>query len=193
MVELNVNRVISRALKSDWEGCAPQQWGDYCVVDGARSPEIHDAASRAGEESACLYDGKLPFVLARAAPYIVKLHRNSHFTRLFYERGWGNAWGIVLRGPTSLAATRRHLRTLNYVQTVDRKKLLFRFYDPRVLRLFLPSCNRQQLELLFGPLGAFVMEDEQGSHVVTFGRDDEGRLISRREELPRSSPARSDT
>lgn len=188
MAELNVDRVIARALAAEWDGCAPQQWGDFCVVDGARSPELHDVATRAGEDSACLYEGKLPHVLARAAPYIVRLHERSHFTKLFYTRGWGNAWGIVLRTPTSLEATRRHLRTLNYVRAEDQRKLLFRFYDPRVLRALLPTCTPGQLELLFGPIGAFVLEDATPSHVLSFARDDRGALVQDRQPLPPRQP-----
>lgn len=183
MAELNVNRVIRRALSAQWDGCTPAQWGDFCVVDGARSPRIYEQATRAGEEWACLYEGRLPIELARTAPYLVRLHPNSHFTRRFYEEGWGNAWGIVIRSPTSLPATRRHLRTITYVRGSDRRKLLFRFYDPRVLRVFVPTCSRRQLAQLFGPLGAFVVEDEPSTQALTFVRDSEGRLVRRSEDL----------
>ncbi len=182
MVTLNVDRVIRRALVSEWDGCAPEQWGSYCVVDGARSTQIYDTVRRAGEDSACLYDGRLPTVLARAAPYLVRLDPNSRFTRLFYEEGWGQSWGIVIRSSTSLEATRRHLRTLNYVRSNNRK-LLFRFYDPRVLRVFVPTCPKRQLEQLFGPLDAFVVEGEPSDRVHTFQREEDGTLASRTDVL----------
>ncbi|MEM9455119.1 MAG: DUF4123 domain-containing protein [Myxococcota bacterium] len=183
MAELNVDRVIRRTLESDWGGCPPEQWGQYCVVDGARSSQIQPMATRAGEDWACLYDGRLPPVLARAAPYLVRLDANSRFTRMFYEEGWGNSWGIVLRCTTSLEATRRHLRTLNYVTSEDRRKLLFRFYDPRVLRAFLPTCSKAQLRKVFGPIEAFIAEDQPSQRVLTFQRDSQGQLDLRRDDL----------
>jgi hypothetical protein len=42
----------------------------------------------------------------------------------------------------------------------DGKLLYFRFYDPRVLRRFLPTCDAEQLRQLFGPIDAFVMEGD---------------------------------
>lgn len=191
MAELNVDRVIRRALTVEWDGCRPEQWGDFCVVDGARSREIHDAVHRAGEESVCLYDGQLPPVLAQAAPYLVRLHADSRFTQLFYTKGWGRAWGIVVRASSSLGAMRRHLRTLSYVKApagraggLETRKLLFRFYDPRVLRSFLPTCDRRQLELFFGPIGAIVLEDASSPDVLTFHRDRHGALVVERTPPP---------
>ncbi|HEY2399507.1 MAG TPA: S1 RNA-binding domain-containing protein, partial [Steroidobacteraceae bacterium] len=38
------------------------------------------------------------------------------------------------------------------------KRLLFRFYDPRVLRPFLPSCEAGQMREMFGPVEHFAVE-----------------------------------
>jgi hypothetical protein len=46
------------------------------------------------------------------------------------------------------------------VKKEDGEQLYFRFYDPRVLRVFLPTCDRQQLSDFFGPVDYFVCEDE---------------------------------
>jgi hypothetical protein len=156
----------------DWDGCPPERWGDFCVVDGARSPDIYGMATRSREEWACLYDGRLPPALLPVAPYLVRLHIGSHFTRLFYAKGWGQAWGLVIRSNASLTAMRRHLRTLNYVSSSKHRKLLFRFYDPRVLRIFLPTCSVEQLDTLFGPIEAIVLEGKEDSQVLTYHRDE---------------------
>jgi len=42
------------------------------------------------------------------------------------------------------------------------KFLYFRFYDPRVLRVFIPSCTDQQLIQFYGPIRRFWMENEDG-------------------------------
>ena len=129
-------------------------------------------ATRSREESACLYDGRLPLDLAQAAPYLVRLRKDSHFTRIFYTKGWGQSWGIVLRSDASLKALRRHLRTLNYVCSSEHGKLLFRFYDPRVLRIFLPTCSAEQLKAIFGPIEAIVLEGKEDSQVLMYQRDE---------------------
>lgn len=51
--------------------------------------------------------------------------------------------------------------------------LYFRYYDPRVLRVYLPTCNAQELGFVFGPLDSFVLEGEDPSAVLRFSRDGE--------------------
>jgi hypothetical protein len=54
------------------------------------------------------------------------------------------------------------------VQTADRRKLLFRYYDPRVLRVFLPTCDPAQLWQIFGPIQRFDMEGADSSQFLRF-------------------------
>lgn len=136
--------------------------GDFVVVDCARSPAIYPAMTNSRAASASMYSGSLGPELARVTPYIVKLEQGSSFLRTFYAEGWNNAWGIVLRTSASLSALRRHLRTLAYAQRSHGSKLLFRYYDPRVLRVFLPTCDELQLGQLFGPIDAFVLDGTEG-------------------------------
>ena len=39
--------------------------------------------------------------------------------------------------------------------------MIFRFYDPRVLRKFLPTCNADELQTFFGKVETFFAEDEK--------------------------------
>jgi hypothetical protein len=48
-----------------------------------------------------------------------------------------------------------------------RKKYYFRFYDPVVLREFLPTTTPKQRAELFGEISAFLMDDEFG-RIVRF-------------------------
>jgi hypothetical protein len=41
--------------------------------------------------------------------------------------------------------------------------MLFRFYDPRVLRVYLPTCWPGELTRMFGPVESFVMESAEGN------------------------------
>ncbi len=38
--------------------------------------------------------------------------------------------------------------------------MLFRYSDPRILRVYLPTCLPDELEQMFGPVTAYVMESE---------------------------------
>jgi hypothetical protein len=48
------------------------------------------------------------------------------------------------------------------------QRVYFRFYDPRVLRDFLPTCNMRQAPEMFGGIGSFWLEGERGE-VLRFG------------------------
>jgi hypothetical protein len=43
-----------------------------------------------------------------------------------------------------------------------------RFYDPRVLRLHIPTCTPEESTDLFGPISRFVMEGEDLDNPLQF-------------------------
>lgn len=149
-------------------GDRPEDDQVHAIVDGARDPRIVDLLLRTGLEYSCLFAGRMSPALRAAAPYIVHLAPDVNFTRQFFAQGWGNSWGVLTVAPAdvTLPLLRRHLRTLLRVQDEAGRKLLFRFYDPRVLRVFLPTCTQEETLRVFGPIHAFVTEStEPGSSV----------------------------
>jgi hypothetical protein len=63
----------------------------------------------------------------------------GHFTNWILEHGWGKNCGIFATSAADLRQMRRHLRTFLVVHDEEGKPLYFRYYDPRVLRVF---CRR---------------------------------------------------
>ncbi len=57
--------------------------------------------------------------------------------------------------------------------------MYFRFYDPRVLRIFLPTCDRSQILEFFGPVKIFICEDEDPEHILLFSHQN-GELVTDR-------------
>jgi hypothetical protein len=140
----------------------------FAVLDAARDPQVWKAMGDLGLERECLFSGRLTPALQAASPYLVRLVPGSFAFEKLLEQSWGQSWGIFLAARTSLREVRRHLRTFLQVQTEDRKKLLFRYYDPRVLRVFLPTCDADQLGQIFGPIQRFDMEAPQSSSLLRF-------------------------
>jgi hypothetical protein len=62
------------------------------------------------------------------------------------------------------------------VRTEDGTRLIFRYYDPRVLRVYLPTCRPAELETFFGPIDAFLTEGEGSGEMVEFRRE-QNRLV----------------
>jgi hypothetical protein len=60
----------------------------------------------------------------------------------------------------------RHFRRLVRVVDEAGTVMLFRFYDPRVLRAFIPTCTAEQRAELFGPARRLVMEGPDGAALV---------------------------
>ncbi len=158
-------------------------WGEYeqqvwAVLDGARDARISESLAFAPNPSACLFGGPLTPALQAAAPYLVLLHPKDIFSDRLIQKAWGNAWCIFLRSRASLPKVRHHLKGFLSVQDERKKLLLFRFYDPRVLKLYLPSCRQDELAYLFGTtVDTYFVESESGAELCSFHLED-GRLAS---------------
>lgn len=150
----------------------------YGIVDAARDPGVLRMLQTHDELYYSLYDGKEGEQLADVAPYLVQLSPSSTLLRHFVAHGWGNAWGVLLYSPLNFKATRRHLRRFLMVDTEGGEQVYFRFYDPRVLREFLPTCDDGQLTEFVGEFVGYVVEQSDPGHALLFGPD--GRRFTKR-------------
>ncbi|CAD5367190.1 conserved hypothetical protein [Rubrivivax sp. A210] len=156
----------------------------WAVLDGARDPAIHRALFESRLEHRCLFTGRgglLSRELELAAPQLVELPPGHALGLRLLDEGWGQSWGIWLRiaDPSNL---RHHLRTLLRVQDEDGQRMLFRWYDPRVLRLYLPTCTPDELRQFFGPIDSLMLEAEGGAGLIEYRRHN-GLLQQRRLSL----------
>ena len=60
---------------------------------------------------------------------------------------------------------------------VSHGNLVFRYYDPRVLRPYLPTCTETELDFVFGPVQRFLVEAEGGAAAVAYHREG-GHLVT---------------
>jgi Domain of unknown function (DUF4123) len=164
MPDTRVNAILDRL----WPPGSPR-WMKVCaILDGARDPRIFRAVDATTLDKSCLYAGRLPFVVQEVAPYLIVLERDDKFTRYLLQEGWGQSWGIYLRSETPLPTLRRHFRTLLKVKAEDGRRLIFRWYDPRVLRAYLPTCLPDELRAVFGPVDNFYMESRSSSALLEY-------------------------
>jgi len=142
----------------------------FAVLDSAREPGIPVELRRKGAEFSSLYRGEPEESLSSVAPYLARVDPQCELMRWLLTNGWGNSWGIFLVSSTSLETLRQHFRRFLLVRDVAGKELYFRFYDPRVLRTFLPTCTGAEIRRFFGPVGIYLMEAENGEAVSFFSR-----------------------
>lgn len=151
----------------------------YAILDSARDPLVLATLLDFEEQYQSLYEGAKGDQLASSAPYLVALRHDSWLLETLVEEGWGNSWGVYLTCDKPFDEVRKHLRHFLLVDLDGRKPVYFRYYDPRVLRPFLPSCTPQEAAEFFGPIRSFSMESEDAKSMLTFAFH--GGTIQRRE------------
>lgn len=148
------------------------------MLDCAIDPALHTHAERLSPEaSACLFEGRLhPKVLA-VSPYVVELSPSDPLTRDWREKGWGQAWGMLIASNAPLMTVRRRLRHFTQAKLPDGAgPVLFRFWDPRVLRVYMPLLEPDQVAAWFKDIDAYIVEAEDGRTALRFSAPN-GALI----------------
>jgi hypothetical protein len=140
----------------------------FAVLDAAREDRLPAFLQAYSVEHFSLYEGQGGDELKDVAPYVALLPKGSTLWPLLMKEGWGKNWGIYLNSDAELTKVRDHLRRLLTVKDEDGRLLYFRFYDPRVLRIFLPTCTPEENTDFFGPISRFVMEGEDLDNPVQF-------------------------
>jgi hypothetical protein len=148
----------------------------WMIVDGARDRQVYGMLLDSYLTYSCLYQGEIAPELELAAPYLVQLGYDDRYSERLIERARGNSWGVFLKCGASIGTLRRHLRKLLTVRDPKGELLLFRYYDPRVLRVYLPTCRAEELETVFGPIDCFWVEGEDPETMLEF-RVDHGKLL----------------
>src|ERR1700682_51153 len=168
-------RTVQQPFDSGAEGMVVLLWGsrpdpgtgtlDAASVRGALLPRCHKAShvsprqpvrTRPGLDVSggggwCLYRGVLPAAVENAAPWLLRLVSGQPYVEQFFARGWNQSWGTLLACAAPSRDLRRHLRRFLRVRTEDGRILVFRYYDPRVLRAYLPTCTPEEIAAFFGP------------------------------------------
>jgi hypothetical protein len=141
----------------------------FAILDAARDPLVYLRITACKERKQSLYEGPEADRLSFFAPYLISLPRNSPFLEQLVREGWGNAWGVYLSCDKPFEEVRRHLRHFLMVELGEKKqKVLFRFYDPRVLREFLPTCSGDQAPQFFGPIGSILLEGDASGELTRY-------------------------
>jgi hypothetical protein len=159
----------------------------WMILDGARTVDVFRFLLECHLEYSCLYSGPLTPDLEMAAPYLVQLDHGYRDTHRLIRRAWGNSWGVFLRTDASLKRLRRHLREFLTVRDTKGTRMVFRYYDPRVLQVYLPTCVTAELRTVFGPIECFWTESHDAAGMMEFSVEN-GQLKQQSLSLEPGSP-----
>ncbi|MDY6992706.1 MAG: DUF4123 domain-containing protein [Pseudomonadota bacterium] len=147
-----------------------QQKPLFAILDAARDEQILATllfqSTQAHYQS--LFEGLRAQKLMAVSPYLVQLSGQAQVLNTLIERGWGNNWGVYFTGGQAFYQLLEHLRSLTIVTLEDGRKAFFRFYDPRVLRVFLSTCSPQQATEFFGSIECYWMEGKNPQQILQF-------------------------
>lgn len=153
--------VFEQVDKIFWPaGAKPNIWA---VFDAARDKKLYQKIAYSGLLYECLFAGYLSPDLQRTAPYLVQLEQDDRNSCKLLEESWDNSWCVFLEADVGIKTLRKHLRTLLRVQGPSGMYMLFRYYDPRVLRIYLPTCRGDELDRFYGPIERIWTEEGLGS------------------------------
>lgn len=149
----------------------PDAWSfmkPWAIFDAARDDRIYRAVDRSYQEKCCLLAGNISPQLRAVAPYLVGFNKDDDLADFVLGHGWGNAWGIYFSSQASLETLRKHFRRFLRVTDQSGRRLLFRYYDPRVLTIYLPTCTNEELTTIFSPIERFVLEAKEGAQALEY-------------------------
>jgi hypothetical protein len=134
----------------------------YAIVDGAAIPDLLPMITGYSISYRCLFQGELTPQLAASSPYLIKLQSFTNVTDwLVSAQGTHQQIFALLPDALEFEAVYKHFRTFLRVRDPNNKMLYFRFYDPRILHVFLTNCTPQEAQFVYGPVHSYLAEGTQ--------------------------------
>jgi hypothetical protein len=160
----------------------------FTVLDASRDGIVKDLLQSSRLRYMPLFDGDAAEQVAPHIPALVELGQGGAsgvgteaqaFLEALLRSGWGRAWGIFCTSAAPLDEVWTHFRSFLLVRTKEQRPLYFRFYDARVLRAFLPTCEPQELNAIFGPIASYLVESDRPDTLLAFSSGTDGLITAR--------------
>jgi len=125
----------------------------YGVLDACDAPTVVVKAKELGEKRAVsLYHGSAEEEYWAIAPYLVRV--DNAILDWIVPTLCKEPWGIFVVAEADLETLRKHFRRFLLAQLPNEEIWYFRYYDPRILEVYLSSCLFEELVEFFGPATA---------------------------------------
>jgi hypothetical protein len=133
-------------------GAASKAERIFAVIDGARVRNLPVLLGRLTIAHASLFRGGAGPELQRVGPYLAVIPLDRDPMTLFVAHESILDATLFLVSPAEFEPVRTHLRRFLRVLDTEGRYRYFRFYDPRVLPVYLGSSEPLELAQLFGPI-----------------------------------------
>lgn len=125
----------------------------YLLLDSNQIPDLYARLFQLAPKAVphALYLTTRYADLANIGPVLVAVEPTSTLAKTFIEE-WQARAGIWLETEANEAELIAHLRSLVHVQLEGEVSAFFRFYDPRIIRLWLADLPDTERDRLMGPV-----------------------------------------
>ena len=128
----------------------------YALMDSTDQILVPYQAKQLGPTKAMsLFSGTAKEQYWQVAPYL--FHVDPALLDWIIAKLWKEPWGIFVITKAKFEDLRVHLKKFLLAQLPDGKVWYFRYYDPRILKAYLPVCDLWELQKFFGPVRAFAI------------------------------------
>ena len=169
MIAERILEPLQRAFAEHGNGAL--HW--YAVIDAAQPLPALARTRHARLPCKTLYEGQLAALADKAAPHLVGLELEHDHAAWLLAHG-SQHWGILLQSSANFDTVRQHLRKLLVVEDPEGKQRRFRFFDPRILRAFLPVCTVEEASTFFGPVQRFYTVARDPRNWLSFSANSHG-------------------
>ena len=149
----------------------------YAVIDIARDPFLLFAVLEGfGGDRQCLFRGQAREELGDQTAWIVRIERQAGLLDWLLDEGWNKRLVSFVVSPLLLSRLTTHLRKFTKIRDTEGVAHFFRFYDPQVLRQYLPVFGQREHEMFFRSISCCAIEDSRNGDRMLIGRSREGRV-----------------
>lgn len=123
----------------------------YAVIDLAVAETLQeDILGLLPSAAEPLLARKYPQELLRVGPWLVRLSKAADVQHALTEMAADVPWGYYVYSTFDIVSLRHSLRRFNLVRVPGiEREVLFRYWDPRVMQVFLDTATPQQRAKLF--------------------------------------------
>jgi len=140
----------------------------YAVIDLAVADQMRPKVlGRLRTEAETLFARNASRKVLEVGPWLVRLSQAPDIQRSLDALDPELPWGYYVYAAIDIVSLRQTLRRFNLVRLPeDGQEVLFRYWDPRVMRVFLQVANRDQRDKLFEFIDRIEAPDGSFDHRV---------------------------
>ena len=143
----------------------------FGIIDSARNEDVFRHLITGNVKYKSLFEGTMDEQSYGVSGFLVECKKESSLFKWMTTEAWGDSCCIFFTSNASFEDLFKHFQKFNRVYLEGDEVVLFRYYDPRVFRVYLPTCNRGEVEMFFGNILTFIAETENPEMLTVFRRN----------------------